>query len=89
MQVSEHGVTVPSTQHSNGVVVDLAAHERHGAAGAEGTGADVRMPEARAVSHSDGGEAKGGGDIRCLDGDSLAIMEIRYDAMGVVGVDLC
>jgi hypothetical protein len=85
MQVSEHGVTVPSTQHSNGVVVDSAAHERYGAAGAEGTGADVRIPEARFVSRIDGDEANGGGDIRFLDEDSLAIMEIRCNGSGGCG----
>jgi hypothetical protein len=32
VQISEHGVTVSSTEHLNGVVVDVAAHECHGAA---------------------------------------------------------
>jgi hypothetical protein len=33
VQIAEHGVTVPSTDHSNGVVVDAATHECHGATG--------------------------------------------------------
>jgi hypothetical protein len=33
VQIAEHGVTVPSTENLNGVVVDAARHECHGAAG--------------------------------------------------------
>jgi hypothetical protein len=33
MQIPQHGIAMPSTQHSNSVVVDFSTHERHGAAG--------------------------------------------------------
>jgi hypothetical protein len=32
VQILEHGVAVPSTNHPNGVVIDATAHERHGSA---------------------------------------------------------
>jgi hypothetical protein len=76
VQISEHGVTVPPTKHSNGVVVDAAAHECHGAACSYQMGADVRVRDARLVRRSYCGVAKDSGDIRCLDGDTLAIMKV-------------
>jgi hypothetical protein len=43
MKIPQHGVATPSTQHSNGNVIDLSAYEGHGAAGAQGAGADARV----------------------------------------------
>ena len=47
MQVSEHGVRTPAAHQANGVGVDAAAKESHGAAGPEATGIDIGGGEAQ------------------------------------------
>jgi hypothetical protein len=55
MQIPQHGVAMPSTHHTDSVVVDFFTHERHGAAGPEGAGADVAVVEPSLVDRGDGG----------------------------------
>jgi hypothetical protein len=76
VQVSHHGVAVPATQHTNGVVVNFATQESHGAARSKGLGADVAVMESRLVRGGYGSAPEGFGDVFGLDGDSTGGTEI-------------
>ena len=47
MKVAEHGIGAPSTDQADGVMVNVGAKKRHGAACTEGAGGDVGRLEAK------------------------------------------
>jgi hypothetical protein len=83
MQVTKHGIAVPSTQHAYSAVVDAATHECHGAARAEGSGTDVGVLEARLVRRGDGCQSKSRCDVCGFDDNALVVAEVRGEGRGV------
>jgi hypothetical protein len=83
MQVTKHGIAVPSTQHAYSAVVDAATHECHGAARAEGSGTDVSVLEARLMRRGDGCHSKSRCDVCGFDDNALVAVEVRGEGRGV------
>jgi hypothetical protein len=83
MKVSKHGIAVPSTQHAYSAVVDAATHECHGAAGAEGSGTDVGVLEARLMRRGDGCHTKSRCDVCGFDDNAPVVVEVRGEGRGV------
>jgi hypothetical protein len=73
---------VPSAQHPDDVVVDVAAQECHGTTSSERFCATVAVMEARLVCGGNIGMVKGLCDIFCLDRDAAGSTEVRGDGRG-------
>ena len=89
MKVMEHGIGAPLTHQADGVMVNVGAEKRHGAAGTEGMDGDVGRLEAKV-----GGQAgRVGAEAECHHGGGrgtpgmVVIVGMQWGGKGGAVVD--
>jgi hypothetical protein len=76
VQISQHDVSVSSSQHANGVLVNWVAQR---------AGADVHVLDATLVRHGNGDQTKRFGGIGGFDGNTFTIVIVQDKMSGFCG----
>ena len=85
MQVPHHGIAMPATEHLNEILVDFPTQERHGAACADGTSAELVSSDSSDVVIEGGRSFYDVGDVFGCDGHTSVVAVVCCKGCGWTG----